>query len=60
MPCEFACLTGFLPGSKLNARLFHREATRGRSCQLYRFPGAELMDVQSLGSKLGPNLILRV
>ena len=51
MPCEFACLTGFLPGSKLNARLFHREAHQG--CQLYRFPGAELMDVQSLWVQVG-------
>ena len=34
---EFACLTGFLPGSELNARLFHGKARRGSEFQLYRF-----------------------
>ncbi len=52
MPCEFSCLTGLLPGSKLNARLFHREVHPG-SCQLYRYPGVELMDIQSLWLQVG-------
>ena len=53
MPCEFSCLTGLLAGSKLNAQLFHREVHPGWSCQLYRFTGVELMDVQSLWLQVG-------
>jgi hypothetical protein len=53
MPCEFSCLTGLLPGSKLNARLFHREVHPGSELPTVSVSGVELMDVQSLWLQVG-------